>query len=87
MNTKIILISPSGTETLVATFEPTSFPIEAFQCAALLQAIHGEDKADRYWVEFKFKGKLKRLQPERLMVTVGNIKTLYDAIRCCFIPA
>lgn len=81
MKPKIIQVGPTGEETIVATF---SADIEAFQAAALFQAIIGEDSMYKYYVEMRHKGQTRRVQPDPLRFTINNIQTLRQSIYPCF---
>ena len=76
----IILITPTE-EIKVGTLKSLC---EALQCAALLQAITVSNTYT-YWVEHRYKGTLRRTQPNNLRVTVGNLKSLYDHLRPLYI--
>lgn len=73
---KIILVTPTE-EIPVGTIKST---IEAFQCAALLQAL-AIHSGYTYYVEHRVKGTLKRTQPDSLKATIANCKSLYDHIK------
>lgn len=77
---KIIIVTPAG-ETVVGTIKKT---IEAFQCAAILQALV-TTKDHTYYVEYRHKGTLRRTQPDAITTTIGNCKPLYDLIRPLYI--
>jgi hypothetical protein len=65
MKPKIVLVN--GTiETTVATFSALN---EAFQCAALLQALVNSQNYI-YYVDYKHKGTLRRTQPDSFKTMV-----------------
>lgn len=76
----IILIN-GMIETKVATFKST---LEAFQCAALLNAILHPDSKYIYVVDHKHKGTNKRTQPDNLRQTVSNLTYLYEHLKPIF---
>lgn len=81
MAAKIILISPSGSETKVANFKAN---IEAFQAASLFNAILHPDSRHIYIVEYKAKGITRRTTPDTLKQTVSNITTLHEHLKPIF---
>lgn len=82
MNSKIILCGPGNSETLVASFRSS---VEAFQCAALLQAITNSDNYV-YYVDCHIKGKgMRRIQPDSITSTVFNSPNLLAKLKPCFV--
>ena len=77
---KIILVTPAE-EIKVGTIKS---PVEAFQCAALLQALTTTDNYT-YYVEHWYKGKKRRTQPSSIIDKIRNCKTLYDLIKPLYI--
>lgn len=78
MKAKVIFINPIGQETIVATVKSD---VEAFQIAALFQAILPAQTTCRYVVEHKPKcSYLKRTTPDPFRHTVNNLIYLREHI-------
>lgn len=81
MKAKIILVSPTTGETVVGNMRST---VEAFQAAALFQAITNTP-GYTYFVEYRLKGETRRTQPDSFRSTVLNLVTLTDHLRSVFV--
>lgn len=80
---KIILIDPVNNETEIASFHST---VEAFQCAALLQALVVSDKYI-YCIDHYIKGKgNRRTLPDSFTHTIGNSLHLFTCLKAYFKP-
>lgn len=76
-----IILTNGQTETLVATFKST---LEAFQAAALFQAILHPGSNYQYIVDFKERGTSKRRQPDSLTNTVNSLTYLREHLKPIF---
>jgi hypothetical protein len=77
---KIIMVTPGG-ETVVGTIKSL---VESLQFAAMLQALT-IGTTQTYYVEHRYKGKLRRTKPDTFATTVGNLKSLYDHLKPLYI--